>query len=78
MTQSSMNKPAASLRQVSVTPSPNSHNWHCSTCYRLLGRRMNGRLHVRMTHGREYFTTLPTTAVCRCGALNELPAAPIR
>lgn len=58
-------------------PTSTCRDWHCTRCFRLLGRRQQGRLHLRTSRGTEYFTTLPATAVCRCGALNELPA-PVR
>jgi hypothetical protein len=50
-----------------------ANRWHCTKCFRLLGKKHDDRIHLRMSHGHEYFATLPTTAVCRCGHLNELP-----
>jgi hypothetical protein len=49
-------------------------DWHCTRCFRLLGKRLGGRVHLRTTRGVEYIATLPTTATCRCGCMNELPA----
>ena len=55
------------------------HDWRCTNCFALLGRRgEQGRVHLRTTRGVEYFATLPTTATCRCGRLNELHPALVR
>ncbi len=47
-------------------------DWRCQCCNRLLGRRGDGRVHLRTTRGTEYFAAYPLTAVCRCGRLNEI------
>lgn len=52
------------------------HDWRCAHCFALLGKRGDqNRVHLKTTRGVEYFATLPATATCRCGRLNELQPA---
>jgi hypothetical protein len=50
-------------------------DWRCPRCGKLLGRRCDGRLHLRFTRSHEYLVGLPVAATCRsCGTLSEIPA----
>jgi DNA-directed RNA polymerase subunit RPC12/RpoP len=48
-------------------------NWLCTHCGKKLGITRNGRMHVKIARGHEYFAGFPVTGICgRCGTLNEL------
>ncbi len=48
-------------------------DWRCTNCDKLLGIRREGRMHLRIKQGYEFFVGFPVTATCRgCGTLNEL------
>jgi len=47
--------------------------WRCQRCGKMLGSESGGRLHIRISRGREYRVELPAQANCAgCGTLNEL------
>ena len=49
--------------------------WRCQRCGKMLGCESGGRLHIRISRGREYRVELPAQANCAgCGTLNELAA----
>jgi len=49
------------------------NEWRCSRCGKLLGRLLDGQLHLRFARNHEYIVGLPATAMCRgCGTLNRL------
>lgn len=48
-------------------------DWRCQKCFKLLGRRSEGGVHLNFARGHQYMVSTPVTAVCRsCGTLNEL------
>lgn len=52
---------------------PDTHDWRCTRCFKLLGRRSQRGVHVNFARGHQYIVSTPVTAVCRsCGTLNEL------
>ena len=55
------------------SPQQSPCDWRCSACFKLLGKRSGERIHVCTTNGHAYLASLPVTAVCRCGTLNEMP-----
>lgn len=55
-------------------PRSEEGDWRCRKCFKLLGCRSEGRVHVEFARGHRYILSTPVTAVCRCcGTLNELP-----
>ena len=68
-------QPAPSNWASGAKPKPtNSLNsdWRCRSCGKLLGRRLDGRLHLRFARGHEYLVGFPVQATCRrCKTLNE-------
>lgn len=53
-----------------------SHDWRCTRCQKLLGICRDGRMHLRFSHGHEYFTGFPVEAICRgCTTLNRFAGA---
>jgi len=54
-------------------PKHNECDWRCSGCFKLLGRRLNGHVHVHFARGHQYQMSLPVSALCRsCGTLNAI------
>lgn len=52
---------------------PDGRDWRCRKCFKLLGRRSEGGVHVNFARGHQYIVSTPVTAVCRCcGTLNEI------
>ena len=52
-------------------------DWRCTRCDKLLGVCRDGRMHLRFSHGHEYFTGLPVEAICRgCTTLNRFSGSP--
>ena len=39
------------------------HNWYCKRCFKLLGKRSEGRIHVQFARGHQYVVSTPVTAV---------------
>jgi hypothetical protein len=63
-------------------PPPPAHSrsseWRCTSCNKLLGIHLDGRMHLRFARGHEYFVAFPIVATCRsCTTLNHA-AAPAR
>lgn len=55
------------------TNPPNYRDWRCWKCFKLLGKRIDDRVHFNFARGHQYVATCPVSAVCRCcGKLNEL------
>ncbi len=59
------------------TANPNviasSDDWRCSKCFKLLGKKSQGYLHIHFARGHQYTVATPVTSVCRCcGKLNTL------
>lgn len=53
------------------THSP-SHDWRCTECAKLLGRRHGAVVLIQFARGHCYRAPRPVSAVCRaCGTLNE-------
>ncbi len=47
--------------------------WRCRRCGKLLGIRIDGRVHIHFTRGHQYLVGYPTTVICRkCKTLNEI------
>ncbi|MCL1630139.1 hypothetical protein M3N55_15550 [Roseibaca sp. V10] len=50
----------------------NDHDWRCSKCFKLLGRRGRAGIHIQFARGHQYILSGTASAVCRsCGTLNE-------
>jgi hypothetical protein len=49
----------------------NKDAWHCASCGKVLGVRLEKQMHVRFSRGHEYLVGFPVAATCRgCGTLN--------
>ena len=49
----------------------NKDAWHCASCGKILGVRLEKQMHVRFSRGHEYLVGFPVSATCRgCGTLN--------
>lgn len=48
------------------------HDWRCTRCAGLLGKRAGDSVLIQFARGHRYRASLPVTAVCRrCSTLNE-------
>lgn len=60
------------LNTTNIHRSFDDRDWRCSKCFKLLGRRGQGRIHIQFNRGHQYIVSGNATAVCRsCGRLNE-------
>ena len=54
-----------------------AYEWRCTRCHKLLGISRDGKMHIRIARGSEYFVGLPVVATCRgCGTLNRTGGPP--
>lgn len=58
-----------------TNPTTSNAEWRCTRCDKLLGVCRDGRMHLRLARGHEYFVGFPVQATCRgCGTLNQATA----
>ncbi len=59
-------------RAATSLPTPLCHEWRCTGCDKLLGRRSGSVVLIQFARGHQYRAPRPVSAVCRgCGTLNE-------
>jgi phage FluMu protein Com len=57
---------------LSTKPTTLNPEWRCTRCNKLLGVCRDGRMHLRVARGHEYFAGFPVQAICRgCRTLNQ-------
>lgn len=69
-------RPTAKTNWTGPANTTNSNaEWRCTRCDKLLGVCRDGRMHLRLARGHEYFVGFPVQATCRgCGTLNQATA----